>query len=299
MDYQKYRAQVRLLLQVLPVVSDEKVFALHGGTAINLFHYDMPRLSVDIDLTYLGVEDRETSLENIRQSLERIKNRIEKKYPEMVVEHKKRESKLMITTKNALVKVEVNQIKRGCFASPELVGLCEKAQEEFNSFSEIQVVEMGHLFGGKICAALDRQHPRDLFDVHNILKTEKLSEPIKKGFIFYLISSNRPFVEMLFPQYQDQYSVFEKQFKGMTEQGFTYEDYEANRYALVEDIHQSLTVDDKLFLISIEELNPDWTLYDFEKYPAVQWKLQNLEKLKKNNPEKHANGIRLLREKLL
>lgn len=184
MDYQKYKAQVRLLLQVLPVVSDEKVFALHGGTAINLFHYDMPRLSVDIDLTYLGVEDRETSLENIRQSLERIKNRIEKKYPEMVVEHKKRESKLMITTKNALVKVEVNQIKRGCFASPELVGLCEKAQEEFNSFSEIQVVEMGHLFGGKICAALDRQHPRDLFDVHNILKTEKLSEPIKKGFIF-------------------------------------------------------------------------------------------------------------------
>lgn len=104
---------------------------------------------------------------------------------------------------------------------------------------------------------------------------------------------------MLFPQYQDQYSVFEKQFKGMTEQSFTYEDYEANRYALVEDIHQSLTVDDKLFLISIEELNPDWTLYDFEKYPAVQWKLQNLEKLKKNNPEKHANGIRLLREKLL
>ena len=299
MDYRKYKEQVRLLLQVLPLVSDEKAFALHGGTAINLFYFDMPRLSVDIDLTYLPVEDRDTSLENIKLSLEKIKNRIEKKYPATIVEHKIRASKLMIATKDALVKVEVNQLKRGCFASPKLVVLCKKAQEEFTSFCEIQVVEIGHLFGGKICEALDRQHPRDLFDVHNILKSEKLSEAVKKGFLFYLISSNRPIVEMLFPQYQDQHSVFEKQFKGMTEQQFTYEDYEANRYALVETIHQTLTTADKLFLVSIEELNPNWTFYNFEKYPAVQWKLQNLEKLKKNNPKKHANGVRLLKEQLL
>lgn len=48
-----YRAQMDLLLQVLPLVAKEESFALKGGTAINLFVRDMPRLSVDIDLTWL------------------------------------------------------------------------------------------------------------------------------------------------------------------------------------------------------------------------------------------------------
>ena len=71
----RYVAQVRLLLSVLPDIAREPVFALKGGTAINLFYRDMPRLSVDIDLTYLPVADRQSSLEdmdvtfNRRQSL--------------------------------------------------------------------------------------------------------------------------------------------------------------------------------------------------------------------------------------
>jgi len=56
-----YRSQVELLLRVLPYVAKEKVFALKGGTAINLFVRDLPRLSVDIDLTYLPFEDRATA----------------------------------------------------------------------------------------------------------------------------------------------------------------------------------------------------------------------------------------------
>lgn len=78
MDYQKYKAQVRLLLQVLPLVIDEKVFALHGGTAINLFYFDMPRLSVDIDLTYIPIEDRDTTFKHINASLITIKKNIER-----------------------------------------------------------------------------------------------------------------------------------------------------------------------------------------------------------------------------
>lgn len=60
-----YKKQVELLLKTLPEVAKETCFALHGGTAINLFIRNMPRLSVDIDLTYLPIEGYETSRTNI------------------------------------------------------------------------------------------------------------------------------------------------------------------------------------------------------------------------------------------
>lgn len=55
---ESYRRQVSLLIKIVPLVAKETVFALKGGTAINLFLRNMPRLSVDIDLTYLPVKDR-------------------------------------------------------------------------------------------------------------------------------------------------------------------------------------------------------------------------------------------------
>lgn len=70
-----YKKQVSLLLDILPEVAKEDVFALHGGTAINLFCLNMPRLSVDIDLTYIPAsEDRDRDLQNIRSALENIKD---------------------------------------------------------------------------------------------------------------------------------------------------------------------------------------------------------------------------------
>lgn len=73
-----YKDQVALLLTVLPEVAKQKCFALHGGTAINLFIRDMPRLSVDIDLTYIPIEDKETSMNTIIAELKAIKFNIEK-----------------------------------------------------------------------------------------------------------------------------------------------------------------------------------------------------------------------------
>lgn len=298
MSFQSYKKQVALLLKVLPIISKETDFALHGGTAINLFQQNMPRLSVDIDLTYLPVSDRDTSLMKINQKLLVIKQNILRSFPEMRVIYKENVSKLMISNVEAAVKVEVNQIKRGCFAKTRWMRLCSKAQEEFNSFSEMQVVEMGHLYGGKICAALDRQHPRDLFDIRYMLDTEEFSAVLIKGFIFYLISSNRPIYEMLAPRVLNQKSVFENQFSGMTEEPFTYKDFEETRTTLIDKIHQSLTADDKKFLISIEEGSPDWSIYDFKNFPAVQWKLINVLKLKKENSEKHQNYIEDLNKRL-
>ena len=66
-----YKNQVALLLEVLPVLNDFKCFALKGGTAINLFIHDMPRLSVDIDLTYLPIESRDIFLQNIQERAQR------------------------------------------------------------------------------------------------------------------------------------------------------------------------------------------------------------------------------------
>jgi len=75
-----FTEQVRLLVMLLPHVAKQDCFALKGGTAINLFLRDMPRLSVDIDLAYIPVEDRDTSLAGIDDALFKITNDIEPLY---------------------------------------------------------------------------------------------------------------------------------------------------------------------------------------------------------------------------
>ena len=73
--------QAELILRVLPFANEEEIFALKGGTAINFFYRDLPRLSVDIDLTYLPINDRETALTDIEKALIRISERVEKTIP--------------------------------------------------------------------------------------------------------------------------------------------------------------------------------------------------------------------------
>ena len=79
----------------------------------------------------------------------------------------------------------------------------------------------------------------------------------------------------------------ETQFAGMSAEEFTYQHYEETRTALLKAIHSNLTDEDKKFILSLKELKPDWEIYNFEKFPNIVWKLENLQKLKKNNPEKH------------
>ena len=181
---ENYNSQVSLLLSVLPEVAKENNFALHGGTAINLFLRDMPRLSVDVDLTYIPVEDRETSLFNISEALLRIKTNIENIIPNARITHKEKELKLLIATNQAQIKLEVSQAMRGIIAPATEIGLCDKAQTAFDAYCSIHVVPIGQLYGGKICAALDRQHPRDLFDVKYLLENEGFADEIKKDFFF-------------------------------------------------------------------------------------------------------------------
>ncbi len=292
---ENYKSQVSLLLTVLPEVAKETCFALHGGTAINLFVRDMPRLSVDIDLTYVPIEDRETSFENITKALKRIRQNIETVVPNAKIIHKQDELKLQISKAQAQVKLEVNQAMRGTISPTKKMTLCETAQIEYDAFCEIAIVSIGQLYGGKICAALDRQHPRDLFDVKYLLENEGFANEIKKGFLFGLLSSKRPIHEMLAPNLLDQRLAMANQFDGMSEEPFTYEDFETTRSLLIQTIHENLTDSDKEFLLRFENATPDWSLYDFKDYPAVRWKLQNLQKLKETNPDKHSEQLKKLK----
>lgn len=129
---QEYKERVRLLLRIIPIISTEECFAVHGGTAINLFVQNLPRYSVDIDLTYIPVEPREASLAHIKERLKAIKAKIEAAIPGIAI--REVPNKLICTHNGHFVKVEVNDVKRGIIAPPIELPLCDLAQEDFGVF---------------------------------------------------------------------------------------------------------------------------------------------------------------------
>ena len=300
-----YRAQVDLLLQVMPHVAKEACFALKGGTAINMFIWNMPRLSVDIDLTYLPFNDRETAMSNIAAALDRIKERIEKAIPnctvKLVPQSDGQETKITCQTPNAQIKIEVNTIMRGAVFAPKSMDIADAVEDQFGRFVSMSIVHEAELFGGKICAALDRQHPRDLFDVYHLFETGGITGDIMQGFVIGLLSSPRPIHEMIRPNFLDQQRAFKTQFAGMSETPFSYQDFEATRERLVTEINGKFTDTDRAFLLSFKNAEPDWSLFPHDKIkglPAVKWKLANIEKLKAKNPQKHAEQFKALEERL-
>ncbi|MCL2715228.1 MAG: nucleotidyl transferase AbiEii/AbiGii toxin family protein [Alphaproteobacteria bacterium] len=301
-----YRAQVDLLLQVLPHVAMEDSFGIKGGTAINLFVRDMPRLSVDIDLTWLPFDDRATALARITEALRRVKAQVESVVPasrvSLVAQGDGMEAKLGIQTQAAQIKVEVNTTLRGFLFPPRMMDVVEAAEEEFGRFVSARVVSHAELFGGKICAALDRQHPRDLFDVRQMFDGEGLTEEIRMGFLVALLGHSRPIHEMIRPNFKDQRRAFETQFAGMAFLPFTYEDFDETRQRLVREINDRWTDADRAMLLafkqgSLQESSPP--LENLSKLPAVQWKLRNILKLKQQNPEKHTEQLRALERRLV
>jgi len=283
----EYAEKVEVLLRLLPIVMDEKVFAVHGGSAINLFVRDLPRYSVDIDLTYIPLEGREESLEHINNHLMSIVDKAKRAFHGMHIVPKLNTSKLLCEYQGIQVKVEVNQTKRGIIGgNVQMLPLCKKAQDEFGMYCEAEIVPMTLLYGGKIAAALSRQHPRDLFDVKYM---EYPLAETREGLLFCLLGSDRPLHESFAPNLIDQKDALANQFEGMTDVPFSYEEYEEVRTKLVADVNALMTPQDKAFLVSFELAEPDWDGFDFhyfKDYPSVQWKLMNLMKLKKQNPAK-------------
>ena len=136
-----------------------------------LFRAGSLRLSVDIDLTYLPVNDRDFALNEIRSILLLISEEIKRRIPGTGVIPKRIHGTevirgLIVDREGVTVKIEPNLVLRGSVYPPEIKSLTKKAQDLFELSLQSRTLSSYDLYAGKICAALDRQHPRDLFDVH-------------------------------------------------------------------------------------------------------------------------------------
>lgn len=296
----KYAKQAELVIQVMPHVSIEDCFALKGGTAINLFELDLPRISVDIDLTYTIITDWETTIREINAALERIAGRLTRVGIAAHLSGTNVSRKILCTTADAAIKIEPNFILRGTTLPTRRLSASPKTQALFGN-AKMQVLSQPELFGGKFCAALDRQHPRDLFDVAQFYMTHTITEEFKRGFLTLALGHNRPLHELLNPILQDHREIFVQQFAGMSDTPFTYEEHEATFAHLRNDLLAALTSDDKQHLLDFVSLegNPDdFGIDNLSRLPAIVWKQKNLDSLRRSNPEKFAEQRTLL-EKLL
>jgi predicted nucleotidyltransferase component of viral defense system len=281
-----YRKQVAQLIRILPLVAKETVFALKGGTAINLFLRDMPRLSVDIDLTYLPVKDRTSSLQEIDAAMNRLATVIAQgirgtKVNASGPKSEKVTTKLIVQSQDAQIKIEVTPVLRGCVYEPKTMSVTARVEEQFG-FAEMPVVSFPDLYAGKLVAALDRQHPRDLFDVRDLLANEGVDDKLRKAFIVYLVSHDRPMSEVLAPPRLEISAEYKRGFEGMVDREVSLNELLKTREALIKEIVGNMPENHKQFLISLKRGQPDWSLLGLpaaRDLPAVRWKLENLAKL--------------------
>ncbi len=284
---QKYVQQVTLLLEAIPFVAKEKCFALKGGSAINMFCQDLSRLSVDLDLVYLPIEERDKSYSEINAALDRIKAELLKRGYNAVLQGND-EKKLIVSNLNATVKIEPNYTIRGSLVEPKLLAVSQKVQEAFG-YVKMNVLAVEELYAGKFCAALDRQHPRDLFDV--MLMFEKfggISDKMAGCFAVYALGLNRPLHELLDCAVKDNSEIFEKEFVGMTDLPVSYSELTETLRWLKHEIKEKLFVY-KDFLLDFVQLKADFSEFLYKKsseLPAIKWKLKNLERLRTTNKTK-------------
>ena len=284
-----YVQTVNLLLDIAPTVFQTPRFAMKGGTALNLFVQDLPRLSVDIDVVFINhLADRDTALEEIAQEIQRIEGAT----AEMGYESRTRkvhggdEVKLDIFSAEAEVKVEVNFVFRGTVLPVQKRPLSEKTQALFSKNIQIPVLSPSQLYGSKLVAAMDRQHPRDLFDVFKMYESHGLTQEILDCFVVYLAGHNRPVHEVLFSNPQPMEETFKNEFVGMTSEPIDLNALLTTQQRLMTELPQALTQNERNFLLSLVDAVPDWSLLPFnhlQDMPAIKWKLQNLSNLKSKN----------------
>ena len=288
----QYINQVRLLLRVLPYIAKEKVFALKGGTAINLFYRNMPRLSVDIDLVYIPIEDYETALKNINDAFDRIAAAIKKKpqtQAQRIAGGGNQDTRIEVRDGHASIKIETSPVTRGTVCPTKMMQVQDAVDDKFG-FAEMQVVAFEDLYAGKMVAALDRKHARDLYDIKLLYDDAEMTEKLFRVFMVYVACSRRPMHEILTSSALSNIPSYHK-FDGMTAETVTEAELISAHTKLCEDVKKRLTKDMIKFLLSLHDAEPDFELIGLPqaaKLPAVKWKCENLEKLRNNNPKKHS-----------
>jgi predicted nucleotidyltransferase component of viral defense system len=289
---QIYLDTARLLIQAAPLVFADDTFALKGGTAINLFIRDMPRLSVDLDLVFRdhGLT-RDRALARISVALHRSAERLNARglQTRMHASADAVEAKLLVRRGPIEVKIEVNFVMRGTVHPVRNAALVSRAREVLLADLEIPVASLEDVYGGKLVAAMDRQHPRDLFDVMQLFAHEGITPGIRRAFVVYLASHHRPVHEVLFPAPRDMAPEYERSFKGMTTDAAQLADLLAARERMMRELQTGLDANERRFLLGLVANQPDWSLLGIAhlaELPAIRWKLHNIEQLQKANEKK-------------
>src|ERR1039457_4464803 len=214
---QIYLDTVRLLTQAASLVFGGGVLALKGGTAINLFVRDMPRLSVDLDLVFPDYTfPRKEALARINDAIRNAAERLTARgfLTHTIASADAGETKLLVRRGNVELKVEVNFVMRGTVHPVRNASLSPRASEVLLADLELPVVSLEDMYGGKLVAAMDRQHPRDMFDGLQLFAPQGITPAIRRAFVVYLASHNRPVHEVLFPSVRDISQEYERTLKG-------------------------------------------------------------------------------------
>jgi predicted nucleotidyltransferase component of viral defense system len=288
-----YFRQVELLVRVLPFVARETCFALKGGTAINLFLRDLPRLSVDIDLAFLPLTDYPTARRQISEALNRIREQLTTGSPAYQVVTGSNDGSGAIDTLNVSsganqVKIEVNPVLRGSFEPPQTIRIRPAAEDAFG-FAEVTALSFNDIYAGKLMAAIDRQHPRDLFDAKLLIENEGFTDDLFRTLLVYLIGHKGSLADSLDPRRKDIKALYEQQFRGMTAQPVSLDELLEVREKLINKVRSRIGEREKHFLLSLKKCDPDWKSIDLQHaqdLPAVKWKLFNLRNMSKKDHEK-------------
>ena len=183
------------LLDVLKFISTEldpygDKLVLKGGTAINLMYTNLARLSVDIDLDYIGSLDKEKASHDRDIIMDALDNymlgedyEISSKSRGSVILASRTYTFTNVSHNKDNIKVEINFIDR-IHIGPSV----RKKIDYFEKEVMVQTLLLEELFGMKICALIDRSKPRDLFDVNKLKKNMMFIEEdkLRKMTVFYL-----------------------------------------------------------------------------------------------------------------
>jgi hypothetical protein len=293
---QAYVDTVRLMLRAAPHVLSNPVFAMKGGTALNVFLHDLPRLSVDIDLVFTDhAVPRGEALIAIKDELEAMVLRLRRLglNSSLTKSTDGSETKLTLVKGNdhrTKVKIEINQNFRGTLLPVQKIRLAEKARDMFATDVEVPSLTPAELYGGKMVAALDRQHPRDFFDVREMFHRGYFGPTVVDCFVGYLAGQFKtPIHSVLFSEDRDISLLYKAEFNGITAEEVSLADLELARTTLRAELFNGLEDRHKEFLLGVARLEVDWDLMPFPHLcdmPAVRRRLENLENKRKRNPEK-------------
>lgn len=299
---QVYQEKVKLLLEVLPTITEPKQLGLQGGTLLNLFCLNMPRYSIDIDLIWLPSDSLQNLkskgrkvFENIFQELTQKNYKIVRERDNLNFEVKK---VLKIPSKhrpsgfydtNVKIDVQLSYYKRQFLEPENSLRLAPNVRKKFGFDFAVKGISRDEIFANKLFVACSRQAPKDIFDAYQIKKEldlKNITPNLRKSLIYNFVSYDRGEPTMVYglnPTIKNvKEARFNKEFLGINLEPFSYQDYLIQQKQNMLDIRALLTDLDKEFIYSIQRLEPRWDIYDFEDLAPVQLRLKHLLDLKEN-----------------